>query len=176
MAATQHRQLPRLQIPPTLGQQQPFIFNENAPIYSPGLPTAIQVGMGGGFPMNLPPQALQTPMQPGFFPRQPPGAPMRPGMHRGNPSMALAAAGILPPPGMPMTPLGQVGFPSPMPGQMLPAPFIPRSKRNQSISTGGPPKAVLGGPQRKVSPMPVIMASVQATQKQKKVKIGRAHV
>lgn len=87
-------------------------------------------------------------------------------MHRAHPSMAqLAAAGILPPPGMPITPLGQVGFPAPM----LPAPFVPRSKRTQSISTGGPPKAVLGGPQRKVSPMPPVVAPQAAPAKVKKV-------
>lgn len=158
MAATQPRQLARLQIPPNLGQQQPFIFNDNVHTYSPGLPTAIQVGMHGPFPMSMPqpgPGAgppLQTPMQGAFFPRQPPGASMRPTtMHRAHPSVAqLAAAGILPPPGMPMTPLGQVGFPAPM----LAPSFVPRNKRTQSISTGGPPKAVLGGPQRKVSPVP----------------------
>ncbi|THG97227.1 hypothetical protein EW026_g4730 [Hermanssonia centrifuga] len=96
-------------------------------------------------------------MQSSFFPRQPPGAPGRPTMHRAHPSMAqLAAAGLLTPSGMPMTPLGQVGFPPPM----LPPPFVPRSKRTQSVSTGGPPKAVLGGPQRKVTPLPPIAAAV----------------
>ena len=106
-------------------------------------------------------------MQQTFFP-QPPNAPGRPApasMHRAHPSVVqLAAAGILPPPGMlagpgvqggmmPMTPLGQNGFPP----QMMPIPFqpfVPKSRRTQSVSTGGPPKAVLGGPQRKVSPMP----------------------
>lgn len=154
MAATAQshaRQLSRLQIPPQAGQQQPFIFGDNAPMFSPSLPTAINVGAHNSFQMHPPQHPLQTPMQAQFFPRQPPGAPMRP-MHRAHPSVAqLAAAGILPPPGMPMTPLGQVGFPNPM---MPPQPFVPRSKRTQSVSTGGPPKAVLGGPQRKVSPMP----------------------
>ena len=168
MAATQHRQLSRLQIPPNLAQQQPFIFNENAPMMSPGLPTAIQMGMPPPFagPFGVQ-QPLQTPMQPAFFPPQPPGAPARPAMHRQHPSVALAAAGILPPPGMPMTPLGQMGFPP----TVLPPPFVPRSKRTQSVSTGGPPKAVLGGPQRKVSPMPVIMASAAATTAKPKKKI-----
>ena len=57
---------------------------------------------------------------------------------------------------MPMTPLGQTGFPQPMVPGLAPfaPPFVPRSKRSASVSVGGPPKAVLGGPQRKVSPMP----------------------
>ncbi len=57
-----------------------------------------------------------------------------------------------------MTPLGQVGFPQPM----LPPPFVPKSKRSQSISTGGPPKAVLGGPQRKAAPAPQPAATAAA--------------
>lgn len=151
------RQL-RLQIPPAVGQQQPFVYGENAPMFSPSLPTAINVGAHPGYPMQhqLP---LHTPMQAQFFPRQPPGAPARP-MHRPHPSVVqLAAAGILPPQGMPITPLGQVGFPGPM---MPPQPFVPRSKRTQSVSTGGPPKAVLGGPQRKVTPIPVVVAAAAA--------------
>ena len=157
MAAASHphaRQLSRLQIPSSGPQQQPFVFGDNVPMFSPSLPTAINVGAHNSFPipMHHQPHPLQTPMQAQFYPRQPPGAPARPGMHRAHPSVAqLAAAGILPPPGMPMTPLGQFGFPSPM---LPPQPFVPRSKRTQSVSTGGPPKAVLGGPQRKVSPMP----------------------
>ena len=148
------RQLSRLQIPPPLGQQQPFVYGDNAPMFSPSLPTAIQVGSHNPFPMQgqFP---LHTPMQSNFFPRQPPGPP-RPNMHRAHPSVVqLAAAGILPPPGMPMTPLGPVGFPNPV----LAPPFVPKSKRSQSVSTGGPPKAVLGGPQRKVSPMPPVASS-----------------
>lgn len=149
--------LSRLFIPPSLNSQQPGVFGgDNTQLFSPSLPTAIQVGMHPQFP-----NALQTPMQANFFPQHPPGAPGRPSMHRAQASVAqLAAAGILPPPGMlgphpPMTPLSQNMFPAPalIPGQ-FPPPFIPRSKRNQSISTGGPPKAVLGGPQRKVSPLP----------------------
>ncbi|GJE94258.1 hypothetical protein PsYK624_104270 [Phanerochaete sordida] len=168
-AATQPhaRQLSRLQIPPAVGQQQPFVFGDNAPAFSPSLPTAINVGAHNTFPVPYHQLPLQTPMQTQFFPRPPPGAPMRPGPgmhhHRAQPSMAqLAAAGILPPPGMPMTPLGQVGFPNPMVPPPPPQPFVPRSKRTQSVATGGPPKAVLGGPQRKVSPKPVIVAAVAA--------------
>lgn len=149
--------LSRLFIPPNLNSQQPGGFGgENAPMFSPSLPTAIQVGMHPQFP-----NALQTPMQANFFPQQPPPAPGRPSMHRAHASIAqLAAAGILPPGGLlgphpPMTPLMQGGFPNTsLTSGNFPPPFVPRSKRNQSISTGGPPKAVLGGPQRKVSPLP----------------------
>ena len=143
MPPRQHHahQLSRLFIPPSLNSQQPMAFGgDNAPLFSPALPTAIQTGMHPQFP-----NALQTPMQANFFPPQPPGAPGRP-MHRAQASVAqLAAAGILPPGGLlgphpPMTPLTQNGFPAPalIPGQ-FPPPFVPRSKRNQSISTGGPP-------------------------------------
>jgi hypothetical protein len=69
-----------------------------------------------------------------------------------------------------MTPLGQVGFHNPM---LPPQPFVPRSKRAPSISIGGPPKAVLGGPQRKVSPMPVVAAPAPApVVKQKKIVVN----
>ena len=156
MATAHSRQLSRLQIPPPLGQQQPFIYGDNAPMFSPSLPTAINVGAHSGFHVpNGPMHPLQTPMQANFFPRPIPNAPARPSMHRPHPSIVqLAAAGILPPAGMPMTPLGQVGFPQPM----MPPPFIPKSKRTRSISTGGPPKAVLGGPQRKAAPVPAAAA------------------
>lgn len=164
---SQHRQQPsRLFIPPNLNLQQPMSFAENAPLFSPALPTAIQQGMHPQFAFGGQGHPLQTPMQPGFFP-PPPGAPGRPSLHRSHPSvMQLAAAGIIPPPGMPMTPLGHQGMPmTPLgqngfPPQMAPGlapfapPFVPRSKRSASMSVGGPPKAVLGGPQRKVSPMP----------------------
>lgn len=172
-AATQPpaRQLSRLQIPPAVGQQQPFVFGDNAPAFSPSLPTAINIGAHNTFPVPHHQLPLQTPMQTQFFPRQPPGAPIRPGpgMHRAHPSIAqLAAAGILPPQGMPVTPLGQVGFPNPM-VPPPPQPFVPRSKRTQSVATGGPPKAVLGGPQRKVSPKPVIVAAAAPPPKAKKI-------
>lgn len=173
MAAATHppaRQLSRLQIPPVVGQQQSFVFGDNAPAFSPGLPTAINVGAHNTFPMPQHQLPLQTPMQSHFFPRQPPGAPLRPGpgMHRAHPSIVqLAAAGILPPQGMPITPLGQVGFPNPM--VPPPQPFVPRSKRTQSVATGGPPKAILGGPQRKVEPKPVVVVAVAPPPKAKKV-------
>ena len=175
---SQHRQqLSRLFIPPTLDSQQPMNFAANPPLFSPALPTSIQQGMHPPFALNGPQHPLQTPMQPNFFPQQP-GAPGRPSLHRSHPSvMQLAAAGILPPPGMPMTPLGQGGFPQPMVPGLAPfaPPFVPRSKRSASVSVGGPPKAVLGGPQRKVSPMPATpaaaAASAPATQPQKQKKV-----
>ncbi|KAI0820637.1 hypothetical protein BC628DRAFT_1422801 [Trametes gibbosa] len=172
---SQHRQQPsRLFIPPNLSSQQPMAFTDNAPLFSPALPTSIQQSMHPPFAFGGQGNPLQTPMQAGFFP-PPPGAPGRPSMHRSHPSvMQLAAAGIIPPHGMPMTPLGQNGFPP----QMLPGlapfapPFVPRSKRSASMSVGGPPKAVLGGPQRKVSPMPPPVAATPVApppRKQKKV-------
>ncbi|KAI0693660.1 hypothetical protein BC835DRAFT_1352949 [Cytidiella melzeri] len=172
MAAAHSRQLSRLHIPPPMGQQQPFIYGDNPPMFSPSLPSAIQVGTHNTFATHNGSHPFQTPMQANFFPR-PPNAPARPSMHRAHPSVVhLAAAGILPPPGMPLTPLGQVGFPAPM----LPPPFIPKSKRTQSMSTGGPPKAVLGGPQRKVSPLPPVIvapaAPVVSVSKPKKIVVN----
>ena len=76
--------------------------------------------------------------------------------HRVHPSIALAAAAAAAS-GMPMTP-GPHQLPPhmiqvpPTPGAV---PFQARSRRAPSISTGGPPKAPLGGPQRKApSPLP----------------------
>jgi len=83
----------------------------------------------------------------------------------------LAAAGIHPPMGVPMTPLGQGQFPPQMlvPGQ----PFVPhRNRRTPSISTGGPPKAMLGGPAAKnrvVSDTTPQVAQAPAAAKPKKV-------
>ncbi|KAH8101585.1 hypothetical protein BXZ70DRAFT_906693 [Cristinia sonorae] len=193
----QQQQLPRLFIPQGMNAQQPIAFNDNPALFSPALPTSIQHGMHPPFPIphhnqhhqhNQPNQfhhPMQTPMQQNFFPQQPPNAPGRPTtihhQHRAHPSVVqLAAAGILPPPGMlngmpmtpglggvPMTPLGQAGFavaghqmmPMPMPFQTSSSSFVPKSRRTQSVSTGGPPKAVLGGPQRKVSPMPTAVSA-----------------
>lgn len=138
--------LARLHIPPpinTAGVVDPKL-------YSPAVQTARQAG----FVLGLPPQMLQTPIQTAFLPQL-----GRPGMHRAHPSLAhLAAAGI--PPTVPMTPGGVHQFPphlmlnpaSPFPPQ-TPG-FQQRSRRAPSISTGGPPKAPLGGPQRKTSPLP----------------------
>jgi hypothetical protein len=101
----------------------------------------------------------------------PPG--MRPTHRVNQASMQLAAAGIHPPthlagpgmpggPGGPMTPIGghfsrqsiSGGPPTAglAPGPSGHHPFPGRSRRQPSI--GGPPKAVLGGPARKLSPLP----------------------
>jgi hypothetical protein len=162
MASHPRPPLSRLNIPgpPSLEMQQPMGFDpRNQSMFSPGLPTSIQQGFHPPFSMNGQP-ALQTPMQPMFAP-QPPGAPNRPlyAQHRvGQLSIAqLAAAGIHPPNTMPMTPLGQ-GFSS------MASPGMPfggsgsgfqRNRRAPSVNLGGPPKAVLGGPNRKVSPLPL---------------------
>ncbi|TFY56879.1 hypothetical protein EVJ58_g7367 [Rhodofomes roseus] len=145
--------LPRLHIPPSLTAQQPINFDNHGPLFSPALPTSLQHGMHPPPYLNTA-NALQTPMQANFFP-QPPPAPGRPSMHRSQSSAAhFVAAGMFPPP-MPMTPLGPAGFPTPLLGvPPFPQPFVPRSKRAPSVSAGGPPKAVLGGPLRKVSPNP----------------------
>ncbi|KAH9919765.1 uncharacterized protein BXZ73DRAFT_80282 [Epithele typhae] len=141
---SQHRQqLSRIFIPgpPSLNSQQP-----HPPLFSPALPTAIQTNMHPPFGFPGGPHPLHTPMQANFFAPIPPNAPNRP-MHR------TRRAGILPPPGVPMTPLGQ-SFGPQMGLPPFAPPFVPRSKRAASMSVGGPPKAVLGGPQRKVSPLP----------------------
>ncbi|PPQ62781.1 hypothetical protein CVT24_000475 [Panaeolus cyanescens] len=150
MAERKH--LPRL----SLALQQPL----NGGMYSPALPTSLQQTFHPPFPSNLNP--LQTPMQSFFTPNQPPTAPIRPGHRPNQASLQLAAAGIHPPqPFMPLhTPLA-THFPHPslVIPQQLPHPN--RNRRQQSI--GGPPKAVLGGPQRKVSPLPPATATAAAT-------------
>ncbi|KAH7881343.1 hypothetical protein C8J55DRAFT_525405 [Lentinula edodes] len=180
MATSIQRQrgdLPRLNIPPvpaSLALQQPGMH----PLYSPALPTSLQQGFHP--PLPLPGHgAMQTPMQPFFNPVQmiPPGAPGRMGHRVGQQSMnfnmgnmgsvaQLAAAGIHPPNGFPITPMGghfprqsMAGFPVGMP-----APHNPFPNRNRrQLSIGGPPKAVLGGPQRKLSPNPPPSSGVIST-------------
>lgn len=167
MASHRGPPLSRLSIsgpPQHLNFQQPMggFDPRNQPMYSPALPTAIHQGYHPQYQMNGGP--MQTPMQ-SMFNIQPPNAPSRPayaGHRGGQASMAqLAAAGIHPPNGMPMspiTPMGQGFHPSQMQQGMSfggggPA-FVPRNRRTPSMSLGGPPKAVLGGPNRKVSPLP----------------------
>lgn len=102
--------------------------------------------------MGQPP--LQTPMQP-FFQPQPPNAPGRPAYahHKAHASM-VPYPGFPPPTAIPITPLGQ-GFPSHIMAPSFGQPFIPKIRRQPSISIGGPPKAPLGGPGRKHSPMAI---------------------
>lgn len=143
-------------------------------MFSPSFPTSIQQTFHPPYLMHGQ-QAVQTPMQ-SIFPPQPPGAPSRPSYahHRvGQVSIAqLAAAGIHPPNPMPMTPLGQ-GFPSQVPPGIpfgSSGPGFQRNRRTPSMSLGGPPKAVLGGPNRKVSPLlPAVTDAPPATVKGKKV-------
>lgn len=139
-------------------------------MFSPALPTALQGGMFPQFP-------LRTPMQPYFNP-QAPGAPSRPTHRQASASIAnftpSALQSTFP---MPMTP-GAGHFPRPSmmlgPGQSFPPPaaggppFLGRNRRQPSI--GGPPKAVLGGPARKLSPLPpVAVAPSPVPQKLKKM-------
>ncbi|KAF9457468.1 hypothetical protein BDZ94DRAFT_1227839 [Collybia nuda] len=166
-----HREpLPRLNINPTLNMQQPMGMNYGGgqPMFSPALPTSLQQGFHPPYPMN---GAMQTPMQSNFFP-QPPSAPGRPTHHQGHASVAhLAAAGIHPPNGFPMTPLGG-HFPRPsmmgISGHPSGNPFPNRNRRQLSI--GGPPKAVLGGPARKHSPLPPAAANTPPPAAPQKVK------
>jgi hypothetical protein len=90
----------------------------------------------------------------------------------------MAGFSIMPPNGVPMTPLGQAFPQTPMllgPGansfaqQQQQGGGPPhhqhhgRNRRQQSVSIGGPPKAVLGGPNRKpVSPLPPTAAATPA--------------
>ncbi|KAF7340186.1 hypothetical protein MVEN_01937200 [Mycena venus] len=136
-----------------------------SPCFPPALPTALQGGMFPQFP-------LRTPMQP-FFNPQVPGAPARPTHRQGSASLASFTPSALNP-AFPMTPgAGHFPRPSLMMGQSFPGPapggppFPGRNRRQPSI--GGPPKAVLGGPARKVSPMPPVPAVTAPPVKTKKV-------
>ncbi|KAJ7232830.1 hypothetical protein B0H12DRAFT_184779 [Mycena haematopus] len=148
----------RLNIPPN---QQHALFGA-PPMFSPALPTALQ-----GFPLPL-----HTPMQP-FFNPQVPRAPGRPTHRQGSASLASFTPSQST---FPMTPgTGHFPRPSLMMGHSFPGPlpggppFPGRNRRQPSI--GGPPKAVLGGPARKVSPMPPVPAITVPPVKTKKVVI-----
>jgi len=93
-------------------------------------------------------------------------------MHRAHPSLvfnnpAAFAATMAAQAGMPITP-GAIP-----PAGMLGPQGFQRNRRQQSISLGGPPKAPLGGPNRKHSPMPVavVVASAAAQEKPKTKKV-----
>jgi len=135
---------PRLNIAPSLSAHQSTYS------YSPALSTPFQHGFLPSFPVHN--NASQTPLQP--FPAADPLN--RPTHHPNSPSMAhLAAAGIHTPFSMGLVggPHGPAHFSRPSlmlaPGQLPP---FPHRRRQPSI--GGPPKAVLGGPARKLSPIP----------------------
>jgi len=154
-------------IPPNLGSQQPG----QTAMFSPSLPTSIQQGFHPPFVGPIPGN-LMTPTQVNFMPMPMPTA-GRPINHRARASIAqLAAAGIPPPMGVPLTPLLPGPFPQGVPPMLMSTPqFQPRSRRAPSVSTGGPPKAVLGGPGAKnrvtteTVPTPVITAPPQKTKK-----------
>ncbi len=121
--------------------------------YTPALATAMQA--------TFPPQfqvapSLQTPGHHPFTAAQP-GTPNR-NRHRQNASVAnLFGALQMPPPSPHPNPF--MSFPSGHQHQMsVSTPHhVLKSRRNASVSIGGPPKAVLGGPQRKVTPLPSIL-------------------
>ncbi|KAF9229826.1 hypothetical protein BS17DRAFT_771977 [Gyrodon lividus] len=165
MASQPRQPLPRLSIPPSLTMQQPY--DGRQVMFSPSLPTCLQQSYHPP-PFQIAPP-LQTPMQ-NFFPQQPPNAPGRPTYlhHKGHASIAHFP-GFLPQSAIPITPLGQ-GFPMMVPpfGQ----PFIPRNRRTPSVSVGGPPKAALGGPGRRHSPLPPPPPPPPAAQKGKKVVVN----
>ena len=140
--------LPRLNINM---QQQPMPVQQ---MY----PTSLLQGFHPSYPM---PSTLHTPMQ-AFFNSQVPPTPARPTHHAHQASIQLAAAGIHPP--NLVTPIS-THFPRPSmilgsTAQFPPHPFPNRNRRQLSI--GGPPKAVLGGPARKLSPLPSTSAPYDA--------------
>ena len=154
-------------IPPNLGSQQPG----QTAMFSPSLPTSIQQGFHPPFIGPIP-GSVMTPMQTNFMPMPMPTA-GRPVNHRARASIAqLAAVGIPPPMGVPLTPLMPGQFPQGVPPMLMPTPqFQPRSRRAPSVSTGGPPKAILGGPGVKsrvtteTAPPPTTIAPPQKTKK-----------
>ncbi|KAF8741521.1 hypothetical protein RHS02_03518, partial [Rhizoctonia solani] len=158
--------LTRLHVPQSISIS-PGYFSEQA-LFTPG-PNTAQVSQAAFMANNFP-QGPQTafllntpgPTQSTFLAQQ---QQPRPGpMHRHHASIAM---------GMPLTPGGGVfqqqqqshfasmgaQNPPPMGGLGVP-PFVPRSRR--TISIGGPPKAVLGGPNRKTSPLPPTPAGENA--------------
>jgi len=153
--------------PPNLGSQQPG----QTSMFSPSLPTSIQQGFHPPFVGPILGNVM-TPVQANFMPMPMPAA-GRPINHRARSSIAqLAAVGITPPMGVPLTPLLPGQFPQGVPPMLMPTPqFQPRNRRTPSISTGGPPKAVLGGPGAKArviteaAPIPTSIAPPQKTKK-----------
>jgi hypothetical protein len=139
--ANRRETLPRLNINM---QQQPMPVQQLYP------QPVLQQAFHPSYPIQ---STLHTPMQ-AFFNSQVPPAPARPTHHAHQASLQLAAAGIHPP--NLVTPISSY-FPRPSmilgsTGQPPSHPFPNRNRRQLSI--GGPPKAVLGGPARKLSPLP----------------------
>lgn len=172
--------LSRLNVPQSISVA-PGYFAEQA-LFTPG-PNTAMAGQASFMAHNFPhgPQTAFLMNTPGpgqgsfLAQQQNRPAPLHP-MHRQHASIAhLGGNGIGL--GMPMTPGGgmlqqqqQQQFAAmmaaglhtgqPSPGGLGVPPFVPRSKR--TISIGGPPKAVLGGPNRKPSPLPPTPAAESA--------------
>jgi len=159
-------------IPPNLSLQQPG----QTVIFSPSLPTSIQQGFHPPFIGHIPGNGM-TPVQAEFIPIPMPTA-GRPINHRARASIAqLAAAGVPPPIGVPLTPFLAGQFPQGIPPMLMSAPqFQPRSRRAPSVSTGGPPKAVLGGPGAKnrvtTETVPTPVTTIAPPPKSKKVVVN----
>ncbi|KAI9451537.1 hypothetical protein F5148DRAFT_1290056 [Russula earlei] len=158
--STRHRQhLSLLSIPSAPSYNQ---VHSQGPLYSPAIQTAFHQTFPPAFP---PPSLLQTPIQPSFF-LPPSTLNPRPSYqgHRPQPSAALAAAGILPPPGVPLPTLQHNQFsPAVFAGSQFPS-FQPRNRRQPSVSAGGPPKALLGGAGKNYRPpSPTAVALATAT-------------
>jgi hypothetical protein len=166
--------LPRLSIPPPLNLQQPLVFDGRQSMFSPALPTTLQNSFHPSFPMNN--LAMQTPLQP-FFAPQPPIAPGRPA-HRAQPSLAHPAAAGIPQLVTPTTPVGQIharhASLSVVGPQSFGQQFLPPPRNRRQPSIGGPPKAPLGGPARKLSPLPapLTVSPAAPTSKGKKVTVN----
>jgi hypothetical protein len=147
--AVQHRkQLSRLNIPAASQFDGPHIQTAAlAPahpmaLYPPALATAIQAS----FPQHL---SFPAALQGGFRPSTPTN-----NRHRQTASVANMFGGGFPLPSPSPHPTPFLGHQSQMSTSV---PYHLKSKRNTSISIGGPPKAVLGGPQRKLSPLPTLI-------------------
>ena len=138
--ANRREPLPRLNI----NMQQPMPVQQMYP------PALLQQGFQPSYPT---PSTLHTPMQ-AFFNSQVPPAPARPTHHAHQASVQLAAAGIHPP--NLVTPIStHFSRPSMILGSTVQPTSHPFPNRNRrQLSIGGPPKAVLGGPARKLSPLP----------------------
>jgi len=119
---------------------------------------------------------VMTPIRANFMPMPMPAA-GRSINYRARSSIAqLAAVGILPPIGAPLTLLLPGQFPQGVPPMLMPTPqFQPRSRRAPSISAGGPPKAVLGGPGAKgrvITETAPTLTGTAPSQKTKKVVVN----
>ena len=162
--ATRHRELPRLNIPAPLHMQQTLASENRQAAFSPAFPSSVQQNFQ--FPSTHPLAAsLATPMQL-HSTHLGVTLPSTRFAHQARPSMAafnpvgINMNGITMSP-VPMTPMAQNYIPPQVGnGSKLVHPFAARNKRSASICLGGPPKAVLGGPNRKLSPLPRPVAHI----------------